>query len=503
MASSPQPTSAGRWLALFLPLLAGTFLRFVSLGKQPLFLDEAFTADLVLRPWKEMMEVILADVHPPLFYVLLKPIVTVFPLTEWTLRSLSTFCSVLSLALAMGLARRLDGVETASITGWVLSWSALHLYYAQDARMYALLDIWWVLATITSLYALRDRSQWAWLAWSGVVLAAIYTHFYGFVLWGVGAFGCWALILFRRQWRDLRRWGGAQMLVLIGALPLMNLFVRVAQKGVGGTWVPSWRDTLDLLALMLFGFSPARDHFLNGHLLALYPWDFSRTTGEAMVLIPVGLALWGWSRSRGNKNRWLGWLLRLYALLPLCLVTFLLWAGNERFWAYRPFIGVTTLMAIGLAAGWRFLLSQRCRVLIVALFLLNLGSLWSYEFRWVKDYGRAAFKSLPDQSTLVLDRHYMAYVFYFYRSDWEGKLFGLVPRVDQLYEIAQVTRVGPLQGQTQVINCNELPIQIALYDPAGRRFSEGNRWPLCLRGRIGWLFNPETGQWEMTSSLIP
>lgn len=502
MASSPRPTSAGRWLALFLPLLAGVFLRFASLGKQPLFLDEAFTADLVLRPWKEMLGVILADVHPPLFYALLKPIVTVFPLTEWTLRSLSAFCSVLSLALAMGLARRLDGIETASITGWMLSWSALHLYYAQDARMYALLDVWWVLAAIASLYAWRDR-QWAWLVWSGAVLAALYTHFYGFVLWGVGAFGGWALILFRRKWRDLHWWGIAQVLVLIGVLPLLNLFVRVTQKGVGGTWVPSWRDPLDLLALMLFGFSPARDHFLNGRLFALHPWDFSRTAGEAMALIAVGIALWGWSRSQGNENRWLGWLLRLYALLPLYLVTFLLWAGNERFWAYRPFIGVATLMAIGLAAGWRLLLSQRCHVLVVALLLLNLGSLWSYQFRWVKDYGRTAFKGLPDQSALVLDRHYMAYVFYFYRPDWEGELFGLVPRADRVYDIARVTRQGPLKGQIEIVDCEELPARLFLYDPAGRRLVEGGRWPPCLRERSGWLFNTGTGTWEIAAPLIP
>jgi len=118
---------AGR-LSLLLPLTVGAFLRFASLGKQPLFLDEAFTADLVLRSWVEMLQVIMTDVHPPLFYVLLKPIVAIFPLTEWTLRSLSAFCSVLALALAIGLARRLGGPGIASTTGWVLSWSALHLY---------------------------------------------------------------------------------------------------------------------------------------------------------------------------------------------------------------------------------------------------------------------------------------------------------------------------------------------------------------------------------------
>ena len=494
---------AGR-LSLLLPLTVGAFLRFASLGKQPLFLDEAFTADLVLRSWVEMLQVIMTDVHPPLFYVLLKPIVAIFPLTEWTLRSLSAFCSVLALALAIGLARRLGGPGIASTTGWVLSWSALHLYYAQDARMYALLDVWWVLAALASFSALWDRNRLAWLVWSIVTLAAIYTHFYGFVLWGVGAFGGWTLILCRRRWRDLRWWGFSQMVILAGTIPLISLFIHVAQTGVGGTWVPSWRDLLDLLALMLLGFSPVHNHFLNGHLLVIPPWDFSRGTGEFLAFILTGLALTGWGLRGKLRKRPLGWLLGVYAWLPLCLATFLLWAAGRRFWAYRPFIGVATLAAVGLASGWHFLLSRRWRIaLIGVLFGLNLGSLWAYEFHWVKDYGRVAFRALSDQPALLLDRHYGAYVFYFYRPDWNGELFGLVPRSDRPYGVVRLTREGSLRGRAEAIECEDLPIQIALYDPAGRRFSEGDRWPPCLREREGWLFNPATGRWEVMSSLIP
>lgn len=499
-----------RLVILFLPLLAGTFLRFARLGHQSLFLDEAFTANLALRPWREMLDMILTDVHPPLFYFMLKPIITFLPLTEWTVRSLSAFCSVVALALAMGLARRLGGNNTAFITGWVLSWSALHLYYAQDARMYALLDVWWVLAAIASLYALRDGRKWAWFVWSGAVLAAIYTHFYGFVLWGVGACGGWALILFRRKWRDLRWWAVSQALVLFGTLPLLSFLVRVVSKWLVGAWVPSWREPLDLLALMLFGFTTVREYFLNGYLLALYPWNFSRTTGELMLVIPVGLALLGWIWSR-RKSQWLGWLVRVYGLLPLCVVTFLLWAGSKRLWAYKPFIGVATLVAIGLASGWRVLPSWLWRVLLVALFVLNLGSLYSYEFRWVKDYGRDAFRSLPEHSALLLDRHYTAHIFYFYRPDWEGNLFGLVPRASAPYELARMTKVGlpigPVGGSLgghikEIVDCEELPAQIALYDPTGRRFSEGDSWPSCLRERSGWIFNPETGVWEEAVPLL-
>lgn len=495
-----------KWSSLLPPLLLGSLLRFAGLGKQPLFLDEAFTADLVLRSWWGMVEATMADVHPPLFYALLKLLLIVFPLSEWTLRLLSAVSSVLALALAMGLVYRLAGRETAAMTGWLLSWSSLHLYYAQDARMYALLDVWWTLSSLLLLSALWHGNGAAWIGWSIVVVAAVYTHFYGLVLWGVGACCGGLLILSRRRWGALREWGIAQALVLIAVAPLTALLIKVTKGGVGGTWVPSWKDPLDLFSLMLVGFTPVHNHFLNGHLLVVYPWGYlSRDVGEALSMGLVGVALLGWRRARGENARRLGWIVGVQAVLPLVLVTLLLYITGRRFWAYRPFIGVATLAAAGLAAGWCFLLDRRLRAVLLGLLLvLNLGSLWAYQFRWIKDYGRLAFsEALPDRTALLLDRYYTAYVFHFYRPEWDGDLFGLVPQSDRAYEVVQIFEDGTLRGRTERIACDELPMEIALYDPAGRRFNEGSRWPSCLRERAGWLFDPGTGRWEKVARLIP
>lgn len=498
-----------QWLPLLLPLLIGTFLRYGGLGEQALFLDEAFSADLVLRSWQEMLSVAMSDVHPPLFYVLLKPIVEYFPLSEWTLRLLSAFSSVLAMALAMGTARRLFGREAAAMTGWLLSWSALHLYYAQEARMYALLDVAWILAALALLNALRRASWSAWLIWSLVTATGVYVHFYGLVAWGVGALGGFVLLISHRQWRALRQWTLAQVIVLVAVLPLVNLFLRTSRGGVGGTWIPSWREPFDLLSLMLVGFHSVRSHFLNGHLLTVPPWNLlSRGAGEILVFFLTTFSLLGWRRAIGEKGKWLGWIVGIYALLPLSLVTLLLHITGERFWAYRPFIGTATLLLVGLAAGWSSLCSRSLRIALVGiLLLLNVGSLWAYEFQWIKDYSQTAFEDrgefISSVPAVVLDRYYGVYVFNFYKPDQGPPVFGLAPRAEGSFEIARILEDGTLRGQVELNGCEELPDKVALYDPAGRRFNEGDRWPACLRERSGWVFNPEVGQWEEVSQLIP
>src|SRR5690606_27088415 len=90
-------------IAFMLPLLFGLALRIHALDKQSLFLDEAFTADLILRPWSAMFIHALQDVHPLLYYIGLKAIITYLPLTEWTLRIFSALFSTLSIALVIGI----------------------------------------------------------------------------------------------------------------------------------------------------------------------------------------------------------------------------------------------------------------------------------------------------------------------------------------------------------------------------------------------------------------
>lgn len=490
----------------YLPLLWGTFLRFQGLAKQPLFLDEAFTADLILRTWSDMIQVAYQDVHPLLFYVLSKPMLEFFPLTEWTLRLFPALCSVLALALATGVIRRFYGTNAGILAAWLLSWSSLHLYYAQDARMYTLLNLLWIIAPWFLLLALTSGNAWAWIGWGVAVSGAIHTQFYGWVLWGMGF--VWILAFWRRlDRRMLRWWWVSQIGSLLTALPLLTIVASTLGRGVGGTWIPSVLDPIRLWSLSLFGFTPERSRFLHGDLLSLVPWKSVPHTAFIILAVLISIPpVVGLMRS-DNSKRHKGFLHTavIFGGFPI-LSSALLWMVMKRpFWSYRPLIGATTWCLIVFAVGWSSF--RRAKWLWVILFLINLGAIIAFKVQWIKDYSAVAFNrwsdEVPPKTTVVLDRFYHSAVFNFYAPSDVGSVYGIAPQ-DKVYELREIVFDDTLRGQWDPADCSDLSqSNVSLYDPAGRRFQEGDAWPSCLQDKGGWVFNSQTSHWERTQDFVP
>jgi hypothetical protein len=487
----------------------GAFLRFHNLGSQSLFLDEAFSADLVMRSWTELFTKAWNDVHPFLFYVLLKPIVGFFPLTEWTLRLLPAFCSLIALAVAIGIARRWAGNRAAFLVGLVLAWSSLHLYYAQEARMYPLLDLLWLLSPWFLMRALESGNWRFWALWGVFSAAAIHTQFYGILLWLLGGVGSSLLIAFnhhrRRQWKY---WMVSKLGIGLLALPLVALVFSTYEKGVGGTWVPTGLDPIRLWLMALFGFSPVRMHFLDGHHLTLYPWEaISLNQWIILGACSVIAAAVGWWRRLADKSQFshIGWGMLFGVGGPaLSAISFSLL--GKRFWAYRPLIGSVSWLLIILAIGWADLRNWIVAVVLVFLIAVNSGPLYAFETIWDKDSTAEAFRDweerVPADTTIVLDRYYNGVVWNFYSGGFE-QMFGISPTAEGDYVLKKLVNLDGLSGDWEPVDCSVLldAESVGLYDPAGRRFYEG--WPTCVSGRSGWLFDPSIGQWRWVSQLGP
>lgn len=135
--------------------LAALILRLIGLGSKSLWIDEAASVYFARHAWPDLIFG-LCDPHPPLYYALLK---VVLPLSEseWAVRlpsALAGALTVLALALPgfeMAATRRADE-RTGLLAALLLAVSPLHVWYAQEARMYALAGL---LAAAAGLFALR------------------------------------------------------------------------------------------------------------------------------------------------------------------------------------------------------------------------------------------------------------------------------------------------------------------------------------------------------------
>jgi hypothetical protein len=135
---------------VLLALLIAAALRLSSLGAQSLWYDEGSSYVQSTRTLIEIADHAARDIHPPGYYWLLAGWRALTGESEFALRSLSAFASILSAALTYAIGRRLLGKMGGALALLFAALNTFSIYYAQEARMYALLTLW----SAGSLYAL-------------------------------------------------------------------------------------------------------------------------------------------------------------------------------------------------------------------------------------------------------------------------------------------------------------------------------------------------------------
>lgn len=232
--------SRNRWAAplttLVLVALA-TAARWFGIGAESLWLDEATSLILARMSVPELVRWTALDIHPPLYYTLLH-FWRYLGESEAAIRSLSALAGVLNVLVIAALGRTLFERRTGWIAGLLLALAPLHVWYSQEARMYA----WIALLVTTSLWLAIEAwlEPTRWVLWVGYVLAttaALYTHYYAvFGILLANLFFLYLLIRRRLTKRLFWSWAAAQGAVFALFLPWLPTFLLPITVG-GGGWV--------------------------------------------------------------------------------------------------------------------------------------------------------------------------------------------------------------------------------------------------------------------------
>lgn len=268
------------------PLLALLLLAFAlrvhALDFQPLWFDEGKSVFFANQEMWDTALLTAEDIHPPLYYILLHAWAFLAEWSPFVLRFLSAIASLVTVPLIYQLGtllsgRRLVGLLAAAI----LTLSPFHVYYAQEARMYALVTALGLASTVLMLRALTARSpRWLsgrWIAYLVVTAAALYTHYYAaFIPLFQTAF---VLLHFRRYRRDLLRWIGSMAILGLAYAPWVYLSYEVLTEYVVTKVI---HEAYPPLALW---------EYLTDHLTAFSAGTLGDGTG--LTVICVALAILG------------------------------------------------------------------------------------------------------------------------------------------------------------------------------------------------------------------
>ncbi len=297
-------------------LLLAAAARFHRLGAQSLWYDEGVAYAHSTRTLPQLISHLQTNVHVPAYFTLLGWWRDLTGASEFALRMPSALFSVISVAFAYGLGARLFH-PVAGLAAALVAFNSFSIYYAQEARMYAMLTA--IAASSMWLYLdiIRDRDsgagrtkRWSQAIGLGLINAlGLYTHFaQAFVILTQAALvtlGCCASLIRessvgRSTPLTWRRWLNvplAHALTLILFLPWLP--VAIAQLGNRSHRLgrpPVDQMLTEIMELLAFGsaFDLSANHlwlvacvFL---LLGLLP-PLRRRPYRWLALLPVAWAL--------------------------------------------------------------------------------------------------------------------------------------------------------------------------------------------------------------------
>ena len=179
------------WLPVLIVILIlwlATGLRFHQLGAQSFWNDEGNSARLSERSLALIVEGTASDIHPPLYYILLRGWRDLLGETEFGLRSFSAFAGILTVAATLALGRLFfhqragPGQRATRLTlmaAFLAAVSPALVYYSQETRMYSMLALLAIIATIALWRWLNadPGSKWA-VTYILAASAGLYTHYF-------------------------------------------------------------------------------------------------------------------------------------------------------------------------------------------------------------------------------------------------------------------------------------------------------------------------------------
>lgn len=301
---------------VFVVAAAALWLGLANVGVS-LKADDVWSRNAVLASWPELIRALSEDVHPPLYFLLLKPVVALLGDSEPALRSLSVLFYWLACAAMYRLARRFLDSAGALLAAAAFATAPLASQTAELVRMYSLLALLAILST-TALVDFARRPSWQGAAaFATLTFLGTFTHLWYFCLLAGQALAVWMCA----RWQIWR----VAIALSAGVAPYALLWLPVLLRQLdrsreAAAWLP-WPHP---------GMLPNLAYLWLGPTLLLLPW-----------------IAWRWRRFRGISPQpaaWAFWLLAGTILPPLA-ISF-----------YKPFFyprfTIVAVPFVALLTGW-------------------------------------------------------------------------------------------------------------------------------------------------------
>lgn len=347
--------------------------------------DEAFTGILLKHSWGEMNQMIFDDVHPPLYYWLVKPWASLFDYSPAGIRSFSVFLGLLTVVSLYWIGKKMFDRRAGLLAAALGAVSPFAIQYSQEARMYALFGLLMLWAIWFFWKALQEDKWRDWILWGVFGGLSFYTHYLALFFFII----FYLTFLFYRKifqkmslgeaaFKSIKFWAGTGVIFAF-FLTWINVFISHMMKGNLGWIDPSHlSDIPKTLQIFFFGHPPG-----VGGVPEANPFRYffdSSSAGLAILVFMTALFTIAWLKKKRKEFFVLG-------LVSLGTLAFLIIAShfNIKLYVSRYFMPAAVMIYLlfaGMAvAMFRSKYSWLVALFVFGLLMLNLKPI-EYKTQW-------------------------------------------------------------------------------------------------------------------------
>lgn len=294
-------------IALIIIILASLVGLFLA-SFQGLWFDEGYSILISQKSLADLIHFTSVDVHPPVYYLILKLWTFLFGSSELGLRFLSIFFFASTLIVLTKLLKNLFNTKIALVALTLTAFSPLLIRYSFEIRMYTLMSLIAVLATYILVKALQvnDQKRLFYILYAILVALGMLTHYYMVFVWLSHL--VWLIYLSRKQHQALFKqpWLRAYILSVILFLPWLPIALRqisgntlasvvqpmtlenmISVFSFSFVYQPAWRLDSKLSLVMLFILITVIYLVVKGHRLALKKYQPGYSLLLSYSLVPL------------------------------------------------------------------------------------------------------------------------------------------------------------------------------------------------------------------------
>ena len=349
-------------VVIFVILVCALALRIYSLNKYDLWFDEQGTNMFASRnlagaaglsgvsPSSVMLGKMNNDPHSSLYFLSVY-IYSIFFGDGKSLRVLSVIFSMLSLGVFYRLSRVFFNRKASIYALLIMAFNPFHLWYAQEARAYAMACFFALLMIYTYMQALKTGKRLYWVCFPIVSVFAVCLNYYcGLLLFISGA-----ALFFRDYRRHIEKWYLSVCATLVFLLLQQHVLINQLSFVKDSFWLPSPSLTTLLFTWRIFSLG------------------YSATIIQYQIGLPVFLLLFGYgvySYFRSNKANTVIFLLFLF--FPIA-ITYILSKIMVPVYIHRQLIILSPLYYLFIAKGIEGIRNKHAQILTVVCVLALMG----------------------------------------------------------------------------------------------------------------------------------